>query len=1044
MTPYATLSAGTFTTQVVGLTPNKAYWFVVVPFDEVPNERTAVAPIKLVTRDTSAPVISAENPARGSTEVARDTTVSFYLDDQGVGISRQSLVVTLTENGAAVPIGPLTIEGDKTHMKVTATPTSLLHWNGVVTVNIDVLDLDGNELIVNDWVFSLVTDTELPTLDTQVPAPNATNVAISSSMSFHLKDNKSGINQGSIHVTLNGTDITSALSFSGTNLDTTVLYDPPVDLLYSSTYTLVVTAADDAGNALGPITWSFDTVKDNTGVTVDQYDPARNATDVPIDTNVSFRLSDPQAGIEAASLRLWVHNVEVTGSPALTITQTPATGATPSTMLVSYNPPDDLPYSTDIHVQVYAKDGVGNVTDLTYKFTTIDAPTYNVSGVITNGTGSALAGVTVTAGGKTATSDGTGGYRIIGLLAGTYTVTPTRAEYVFEPTSTTVTVGGANDDATEVDFVGSLQTYTLTGRVKLGQDPLPGVAVVCNGQTATTNANGVYRITGLPNGQYTVTPALANYHFQPTSRAALVESKNVTGVDFAAIADTFTISGTAYDNAGNPLQGVQISCGTKAAVTNAAGQYLFTVAAGTYQLTASKSGYFFTPAQLAATVPSSQTGKDFTAYLTMATTFPSGYNLIGVPGTPADTNPANVFVDGSGNPIAQCYRWIPSLIPPRYLVAVDNQTDTAMQVKPGRGFFVRFNGATTMSVPGAPTDTTKTTSIGLTEGWNMIANPTSSPIKWSHFVPSVANGIRPFAFVYDTLSGSYLMVSSEASVSADRDTLLGWEGAWVRATEGGVSLLVSDYSSTSAIAKPAEADLNGGWLIPIVARAGSRGDYTSVAGLVPQSAGSHTIENPPTAPATVDVYFTDTAGARLAHDIRSEGASQTYDFVVSCAVPNSKVTLSLPDLSGVPATMQVALVDKTAGTTTYARTMQGYTYQSKGDSSERSFQLVVSPRTTAALAVTASAATTKGAGVMLTYNVTKACAVSIRLLNLAGRTVKTLAAGKAVTAGVQTQLWNLTSDNGTNIPAGSYLLQIDAATEDGQQVRGLTQVRVTR
>lgn len=1049
LTPYVGLTAGTQTIDVSGLTPNKAYWFAVAPFDEKPNERTTLTPVKLTTRDTSAPVISGESPARGATEVALDSTVSFTLDDAGVGIDRKSLVVNLTQNGAAVARGPLTVTGDKSRMTITATPTADFDWNGVVTVSIDVMDLDGNELVVNDWTFSLVADTEVPTLDTQSPAANATNVPISSSISFHLKDTTSGIDQSSVRVSVNGVNVTSSLSFSGTAADTTVLYDPADDLLYSSTYTVSVTARDVAGNALSPspATWSFDTVLDSTGVVIDQYDPARSATDVPITTNIGMRLSDPQAGIQVGSFRMWVQNVEVTSDAGLTITQTPATGATATTMLVSYNPSEDLPYSTDIQVRLYVRDGVGNITDLTYKFTTSDAPTYNISGEITQPSGAALAGVTVTAGGKTAVSDGNGAYRITGLLAGTYVVTPTRDEYVFTPENQTVVLGGTNDDAGDVDFQGELQTYSVSGTVKLGKTALGGVSVTCNGQTVVTAANGTYTISGLANGQYTVTPALANYHFQPTSRAAQVAGASVTGVDFAAIADTFTIAGTVYDNSGNRLQGVTVTTGSKTAVTNAAGQYIVTgLVANTYTLAATKTGYAFSPTTQDVTVPASATGVDFTAYVNMSTTFPGGFNLIGIPGTPADSDPTKVFLQSDGTPVVQCYRWNPDATPPQYLVAINDGSAAAMQVKPGRGYFVRFNESTALNVAGTPTNATKSTSIGLSEGWNMIANPTSSPLKWSKFVPTVEDGIRPFAFVYDTVSGSYKMVSDEAAVNADRDTLLGWEGAWVRALSSGVSLTVTGTTTTAAepVCKPAQASLNGGWVIPVVAKAGRRADYTSVAGVVPGSAGSYTIENPPTAPATVDVYFTDTAGTRLAHDIRTEDGAQTFNFVVSCAVADTQVAVTLPDLSKVPANMQVTLVDEETGKSTYARTMQSYTYQSKGDSSARKFRLVVSPRTTSALAVTAAAASTRGQGVMVTYNVTKACQVSIRVLNLAGRTVKTLAAGQTVTAGVQSQLWNLSSENGTTVPAGTYLLQIDAATDDGQQVRGLTQVRVAR
>ncbi|MGE5531024.1 MAG: hypothetical protein ACM3VW_02760, partial [Bacteroidota bacterium] len=458
-----------------------------------------------------------------------------------------------------------------------------------------------------------------------------------------------------------------------------------------------------------------------------------------------------------------------------------------------------------------------------------------------------------------------------------------------------------------------------------------------------------------------------------------------------------------------------------------------------YTVSATKAGYTINPGSVQVTVPPSKTGVDFTALIAMSNTFPSGWNMIGVPGTPADPNANTAFGTTA------CYRWDPESAPATYRAPVNDPTLEVVRVRPGRGYFVKYDRQTTVQVAGEPTDPTRTVSIGLSEGWNMIANTQSMPTKWSRFVPSQVDGIRPFAFVYDATTGSYKMVSSLPSLNAERDSLLGWEGAWVRASSGGVSLLVTGGSGTAeAVVRPQQADLNGGWIIPVLAKAGNRADLSSIAGLVPGSDGQHVIENPPTAPNTVDVYFTNAAGQRLAHDVRSQAGAQTYTFVVACAVPNSNVTVSLPDLSQVPASMQIMLVDKATGKSLYARTLQSYKYHSAGDSSEREFELVIAPRTAGSLAVTATTAAAKGDGMVMTYSVTKACSVNIRVLNLAGRSVKVLAANKVVAAGMQTQLWNLMSDAGTKVPVGTYLLQIDAVTENGQSVRGLTQVRVGR
>ena len=72
---------------------------------------------------------------------------------------------------------------------------------------------------------------------------------------------------------------------------------------------------------------------------------------------------------------------------------------------------------------------------------TTGTTTYSISGAIS---GAVLSGVTVTAGTKSGVSTSTGAYTISGLANGTYTVTPSLSGYTFSPTSTSVTISGAN------------------------------------------------------------------------------------------------------------------------------------------------------------------------------------------------------------------------------------------------------------------------------------------------------------------------------------------------------------------------------------------------------------------------------------------------------------------------------------------------------------------------------------------------------------------------------------------------------------------------
>ena len=137
--------------------------------------------------------------------------------------------------------------------------------------------------------------------------------------------------------------------------------------------------------------------------------------------------------------------------------------------------------------------------------------------------------MTVAAGGRTATTDGSGSYSLGGLVAGNYTVTPTKTEYDFSPSSRAVSLG---PNRSGVDFTATLRTYSISGQVTVSGHPLPGVTIMAGDQTATTDITGSYELTDLISGAYEVTANLADLRFDSARRVTLGPSKS--GVDFTA------------------------------------------------------------------------------------------------------------------------------------------------------------------------------------------------------------------------------------------------------------------------------------------------------------------------------------------------------------------------------------------------------------------------------------------------------------------------------------------------------------------------------
>jgi subtilisin family serine protease len=177
----------------------------------------------------------------------------------------------------------------------------------------------------------------------------------------------------------------------------------------------------------------------------------------------------------------------------------------------------------------------GNVSGVAF---TGEGP-FTVSGKVTNqADGLPVSGVklTLTGGGLalTASTSATGDYTITFVPNGTYTLMAARTGRAFEPLSKTVAVSSAN--AAGQSFT-SYPVFSVTGRVTLSGAALAGVdlgLVGGNAYAATTNASGVYTLTGVRAGSYALTPSLAGRSFTPAARNVSITTANVASQNFAA------------------------------------------------------------------------------------------------------------------------------------------------------------------------------------------------------------------------------------------------------------------------------------------------------------------------------------------------------------------------------------------------------------------------------------------------------------------------------------------------------------------------------
>ena len=221
---------------------------------------------------------------------------------------------------------------------------------------------------------------------------------------------------------------------------------------------------------------------------------------------------------------------------------------------------------------------------------TTPAATYTISG------NAGTSAVSLTAGSASATSDGSGNYTLSGLVAGTYTVTPSKSGCTFTPASSSVTITASN--VTGINFTancGSGDTQLTSGVPVTGQSVAQGAwkyyyITVPSGATdltfATTAATGDVDIYT----QITVKPTSSTYICRPytgSGNETCSATNPAAGTWWLGVygyaAGTVTVTGTVTTSSGSTLftNGLDSSTGwATAQVSGTAGAWTF-VASGT-------------------------------------------------------------------------------------------------------------------------------------------------------------------------------------------------------------------------------------------------------------------------------------------------------------------------------------------------------------------------------------------------------------------------------------------------------------------------------
>ena len=91
-----------------------------------------------------------------------------------------------------------------------------------------------------------------------------------------------------------------------------------------------------------------------------------------------------------------------------------------------------------------------------------------------------------------------------------------------------------------------------------------------------------------------------------------------------------------------------------------------------------------------------------------------------------------------------------------------------------------------------------------------------------------------------------------------------------------------------------------------------------------------------------------------------------------------------------------------------------------------------------------SAVASRAGGAEMTFTLSAPAACTVKVLNIAGRTVRVLRQGTPMPAGTSQVLWDGRSDAGLAVPSGTYVLQLEAVTDDGNRTQAVRTLAVQR
>jgi hypothetical protein len=430
-------------------------------------------------------------------------------------------------------------------------------------------------------------------------------------------------------------------------------------------------------------------------------------------------------------------------------------------------------------------------------------------------------------------------------------------------------------------------------------------------------------------------------------------------------------------------------------------------------------------------------------------TLPAGMHLFGSPLEPADREPTTLL--GLAPAELSMARWSTAL--------GDYQLYSgpgSLPLRLGRGYWLKLAQSVTFNPTGnmAPSGSL---SVDLEPGWQQVGNPyfgqmdmSAATVTYQGTTMDLASAdaagvMRQVIWTYDAQSNGYDLVAPFLGIGNTK--IDPWKGLWVR-VEKSCSLTLPRPGSVTASAPTGTVQAStrdaGDWFAQLSVRGDVGSDADNFFGVSQELASKRPLRNPPMSAAGVDLAFMDSAGARLAGQFSATEARElTWDVVVA-GNPGERLEVWCPRPGDIPDGWAVTLEDEVTGSAADIRRGGRYAMTLGSDERQRPLTLRLT-RTGGPLTLSSlSAVASRAGGAELTFTLSAPANCTVRVLNIAGRTVRVLQQGKPTPAGTARVAWNGRSDAGLAVPGGTYLLQVEAIGQDGGRTQALRALSIGR